>query len=350
MLKKNYSLSSLFFSFLFFLTFSAYFSVGRGYGSEAGDVHVKKLRCASIAPESSLFATLLKDLGNRVEKETGVKISWYLGGAVGDEIDIVHGLKKGVYDCAALTVNGLGFISAYFRVLDLPFLIKNVREAGYVRKRVFPLFRKICSDRGYEFLGFLDVGFVHIFSKEPLRILEDLKNRSFWVWVGNVIMIHSFDVFKMFGINKVPVNIYDLPIFAKDIDIVWFPKYAIIAYGFWRYFKYMMEEPIMFFMAGIIVKSEVFASLPDEKKEKIRTIAYEYADIFSEKIMEENQQAEEFLLKNGIKKVSFRDIKKLEKVFKEKMWEEFRRRYIPEWLMVSILKEVIKIRTELNSE
>ncbi len=52
----------------------------------------------------------------------------FSGSIVGDEIDIARDLKNGKYDCAILTVNGLGFISSYFRILDLPFMIKNEKE------------------------------------------------------------------------------------------------------------------------------------------------------------------------------------------------------------------------------
>ena len=77
-----------------------------------------KFRCASIAPPGSLFEKIFQEGAQKIKERTGVEVIMFSGSIIGDELDIAKDLKNGKYDCAILTVNGLGFISSYFRILD----------------------------------------------------------------------------------------------------------------------------------------------------------------------------------------------------------------------------------------
>jgi TRAP-type C4-dicarboxylate transport system substrate-binding protein len=141
-----------------------------------------KFRCASIAPPGSLFDKILQDGAQKIKERTGVEVIMFSGSILGDELDIARDLKNGKYDCAILTVNGLGFISSYFRVLDLPFMIKNEKESDLVRRKLLKAFRELIKSDGYVLAGIAEIGFGQFFSKYSMQSLKDFAGKSFWVW------------------------------------------------------------------------------------------------------------------------------------------------------------------------
>ena len=75
----------------------------------AGD----KLKLGSLAPENSSWGTLLQDFGREVsERSNGeLEVKLYLGGAQGDEPDMVRKMRSGQLTAGAFTLNGLYAIS-----------------------------------------------------------------------------------------------------------------------------------------------------------------------------------------------------------------------------------------------
>ncbi len=204
-----------------------------------------KFRCASIAPKGSTFEKILQDVSEKIKKKTGVEIVFFSGSIVGDEIDIAKGLKNGKYDCAVLTSQGLGFISSYFRILDLPFMIKNEKEGDLVRKKLIKAFRELIKSDKYTFVGIAEIGFVQFLSKYPIENINDFKGKKFWIWKSNKVQEETYNkVLKNLGVNGVETpTIWDLQELGDKIDIIWGPPYAVLAFGWYKFVKYIVEPP-----------------------------------------------------------------------------------------------------------
>lgn len=56
-----------------------------------------------------------------------------------------------------------------------------------------------------------------------------------------------------------------------------------------------------------------------------------------------NEKAYETLFRSGIKKIEMKDVKNLEEAFKSQMYPSFKK-YVPSWLIVSVMEEVLKFR------
>jgi TRAP-type C4-dicarboxylate transport system substrate-binding protein len=306
-----------------------------------------KFRCASIAPKGSSFEKILQDISDKIKEKTGVEIVFFSGSIVGDEIDIAKDLKNRKYDCAVLTAQGLGFISSYFTMLELPFMIKNEKEADLMRKRLSKAFREILTSQGYIFGGIVEVGFDNFFSKFPITTLKDFAGKGFWVWKDNKIHEGIFkNVMKNLGVKSVVVPIWDIEKFGKEIDIVWAPPSVVLAFGWYRFVNYIIEPPFKYLLAGIIISKTKFDSLPQQIQNDLIDIIESLTEEATLKIRKENQESKKFMLsKLGFQTSYLKDVDELEKLFREYMWPEFKEKYIPSWFFISVMTEILKLRS-----
>jgi TRAP-type C4-dicarboxylate transport system substrate-binding protein len=294
-----------------------------------------------------LFDRILRDTASKIKEKTGIELILFLGSIVGDEIDIVRDLKNGKYDCAIITSQGLGFLSSYFTTLELPFMIKNEKESDFVRKRLIKVFREILSSEGYILGGMTEVGFDNFFSKQPIQNLKDFNGKSFWVWKENKIHEEMYkNVMKNLGVKSVVLPIWDVEKFGKEIDIVWAPPYVILAFGWHEFAKYIVEPTFKYLLAGFILRKDKFNSIPQEVQSEIIRIIEVSTEEATLKIRKENEEAKKFMVnKLGFQITTIKDAEELEKLFREYMWTEFKEKYIPSWFFISVMTEILKLRT-----
>jgi TRAP-type C4-dicarboxylate transport system substrate-binding protein len=310
-----------------------------------------KISCSSIAPKGSLFEKILQEASIKIKQETEVEIVWIPGQVFGDEIDIARALKEKKIDCAVLTVNGLRIIIPYFSVLDMPYLVKNYEEGDFIRKEVLPpLLSKLLENEDYILGGLVEIGFVYFYSKYPLRRIQDFSGKTFWVWPKNIIQEGTFNQLKKFGVKPVYANIWDVEKLSSNIDIVWGPHYAVLIYGWYKYFQFIVEEPLIYFMAGVLIRKDTMKKFSKDTQEKVINIIRDFSDKASYLIREENKRTENYLLGNHkYQKVKFEDSENLEKILKDALWQELKTKYsLPEWLFLSLIKEVIKFRLNIK--
>lgn len=300
-------------------------------------------KCGTIAPQGSEYEKVIKKISQELNKIINVQIKVFYATHFRDEIDIVEDMKSGKLDCGILTGNGLGYLSIYARVLELPFLIKSKAEWEKSRTKLLNILGKSMKEEGWEILGLFGIGFVHFLSKYPLEKIQDFSGKAFWVWPTNPIQVESFNILKMFGTKSVEVSPLDLITFCDKIDIIWGPTYTFVAFGWYRYFKYIMFPSILYFPGGVVVSSEKIKKYSPEQILKIRELFERESNNITQEFEKINDKAYEVLFKSGIKKVDIKDIDKIENVFKSQMYENFKK-YIPSWLIVSIIEEILKVR------
>ena len=107
-----------------------------------------------------------------------------------------------------------------------------------------------------------------------------------------------------------------------------------------------MNQNILYLLAGIIIKKDKFDSLPQEVQNEIERIVEALAEEATFKIRKENEEAKKFLVnKLGFQITTIKDAEELEKLFRENMWPVFKEKYIPSWFFISVMTEILKLRT-----
>ena len=76
--------------------------------------------------------------------------------------------------------------------LDLPFLFKDYQETDRVHRQMRSFFADQFREKGFELLAWAEVGNVYLFSKKPIRKLQDLSGLKVWSWAGDPVAKETF--------------------------------------------------------------------------------------------------------------------------------------------------------------
>ena len=150
---------------------------------------------------------------------------------------------------------------------------------------------------------------------------------------------------KNLGVKSVVLPIWDVEKFGKEIDIVWAPPYVILAFDWHKFAKYIVEPTFKYLLAGILLRKDKFNSIPQEVQSEIIRIIEVSTEEATLKIRKE-KEAKKFLMnKLGFQITTIKDAEELEKLFRENMWLVFKEKYIPSWFFISVMTEILKLRT-----
>ena len=223
------------------------------------------LKFATLAPPGTTWMNLLEEWNEQVKLRSKGRLAFkfYPGGVQGDEPDVLKKMRFNQLQGGAFTGYGIGRIYSPARVMELPFLFKNTEEIDLVRNALMPEFRKGFRDNGYELLGWMEVGFIHMFSKHPIRTMDDMRSQRIWLWQGDPI---GLAFFKASGISPIPLSIIDVytSLSTGLIDTVYAPPLGAIALQWFTKTKYISSLPLTNGMGALIVTRRFFASLPDD--------------------------------------------------------------------------------------
>ncbi len=230
-------------------------------GSPAAPRYVIKF--ATLAPPGTTWMNLMQEWDTELRAKSNGRIGFkfYPGGVQGDEPEVLKKMRFNQLQGGAFTGYGIGRMYSPARVMELPFLFRDSDEIDYVRHQFMTQFRKGFADNGYELLGWMEVGFVHIFSKKPLRSLDEMKSHRVWLWQGDP-MGEAF--FKASGISPVPLSIVDVytSLSTGLIDTVYAPPLGAIALQWFTKTPYVSTVPLTDGIGGLIVSKRFYDGLP----------------------------------------------------------------------------------------
>lgn len=311
------------------------------------------LKCATIAPEGFLWAEVIKKFSSEIQEKTSgaVRMEWYFSSIAGDEPEIAKKIKEGNLDCAWLTGNGLSYIIPPVRILELPFFLKNIKEVDFIRKKVEKLFQILASDYGMKFFGFSDIGFVYIFSKEPVRGLSDLRGKVMWVWDGDYLGEFIGKVVQEeFQVKPFRLPIQNVKANLDHIHVVWETPYVLIMLGWDTSFRYILSHPLKFSFAAPVVSQKSFSKIPTNYQKIFEDVLRKYIDVLTDINRESEVKIFEIILfyrKMGIKMIDFTptEVKEAENIFREKVWVALKDKVYPSWLLAELLTMIHMFRT-----
>ena len=221
------------------------------------------IKFATLAPSGTTWMNLLEDWDKDLRTKSNGRIGFkfYPGGVQGDEPDVLKKMRFNQLQGGAFTGYGIGRMYSPSRVLELPFLFDNTGEIDFVRQQFTPEFKQGFEDNGYVLLGWMEVGFIHMFSKQPIRSLEDMKTRRVWLWQGDPM---GTAFFNASGISPVPLSIIDVytSLSTGLIDTVYAPPLGAIALQWFTKTQYISSVPMTNGMGGLIVSKKFYDKLP----------------------------------------------------------------------------------------
>jgi TRAP-type C4-dicarboxylate transport system substrate-binding protein len=260
------------------------------------------LKFATLAPAGTTWMNLLQEWADEVREKSRGRLIFklYPGGVQGDEPDVLRKIRFGQLQGGAFTGYGIGNIYSPARVLELPFLFNDIHEIDYVRERFMPEMQQGYRDNGYEMLGWMEVGFIYFFSREPIYSIDDLKKRRIWHWQGDPIGKAFFDAS---GITPVPLSIIDVytSLSTGLVDTVYTPPLGAIAFQWFTKTEYVTNVPMANGIGSLVVSRRFYQNLPQDLQKLLKSTGESTANRLITATRRENSESLDLLRKKGMK-------------------------------------------------
>jgi TRAP-type transport system periplasmic protein len=259
------------------------------------------IKFASVAPDGSTWMNVMNEFNDEVLAKTNneVGFKFYAGGVMGDEKDVKRKMVSGQLHGGGFTSQGLGEIVKEVRLLNLPLLFKDYNDIDYVTKKMSPYFEAEFAKKGFTVLGWPEVGFVYIYTKQKVESIDDLRKVKMWIW-GDDVLVGT--LFKNVGIVPTPLSLMDVMQSLQTglIEGVYCSSLSCIAMQWNTKVKYMLDMKVANVPGGILVTNAMWNKIPAKYRPIIKDLAKKYFDKLTKLSRKENDDALVVLKKQGI--------------------------------------------------
>jgi len=259
------------------------------------------LKIATLAPEGSSWAKVLRTIDADVRRETNGNVGFkiYPGGVQGDEKVVLRKMRIGQLHGGNFGGQGVSQTLPDVLALQMPFLFDSYAEVDYVLEKMDAFYRQGYEERGYVFLGWADIGFVHILSQQPVATLEDMSDQKVWQLPDEPL---TSVLFRLAGVTSVPLNIPDvlLGLQTNLIDVVYASPSATIVLQWFTRAKYVTQLPINYTLGALLIDKRTFDKISAADREHIHRIARQHMAALNQRNRRENDEAMTVLQANGL--------------------------------------------------
>jgi len=192
----------------------------------------REIRIATVAPAGSAFHKRLQALGADWARGPGggVTINIYPG-TQGGELQIVRRMRVGQIQGAMLSSVGLGQLDRSVAALQfMPLMFEDWEDVDRVREKLRPDLEKRLRAAGFVVLFWGDAGWVHYFSKTPIRSIRDLKPMRVFASSGDPQSIEMLKAYYtpivlepdqiLLGLRNGMIDALPVPAFLANVNQV----------------------------------------------------------------------------------------------------------------------------------
>jgi len=232
------------------------------------------IKLATLAPDGTVWHRALQEMGAEWQRATsnGVQLRIYPGGVAGDDPDMVRKMRIGQLQAALLTVAGLASIDGEINVFTIPLFFDSYEEHAYVLDKLRPYFAQRFEQRGYVLLGWAHGGWVHLFSKQPVRTVEDLRSIKLFSWAGDDTFIQ---VWKSNGFHPVALASTDILTGLQTgmIDAIPTTPLAALTLQWYKQTPYMTELGVAPLVGALVMTKTAWDRIPEAQRPALRSAA-----------------------------------------------------------------------------
>lgn len=250
------------------------------------------IKFATVAPEGSSWMNIMKEAAADLKKTTDGRVIFklYAGGVAGDEPDVIKKIRIGQYQGGGFTGVGLGEILPESRIVELPFLFRNLQEFDHVQKKLTPHFEEHFRAKGYEFIAWAEPGLVYLMSQKPIRSAADLRGVKMWVWEGDPL---AEALLKAFKVSPVPIALPDVLMSLQTgmINTVYAPPLAALAVQWNTRIKYLLDDPITNSTGAILVSKAAWEKIAPADQKTAKEVLRRHFARLTAVTRKQNQEA-----------------------------------------------------------
>jgi TRAP-type C4-dicarboxylate transport system substrate-binding protein len=241
------------------------------------------MRMASVAPEGSAWANLLRSWARELESVSGgaVKVRWYFSGVTGDELETFDGIQKGHLDGIASGGMICERLAPSMKVQGLAGVFQSRDEAAYVMERLRPSMEEETRRAGFELLIATGLGPEVLFTRVPVRTMAELRKIKLWRWSADE---PGIAMSAAMGISVVPS---DLDAAGKAYDshrvdgFIAIPT-AALAFQWSAQARYITDLRPGYLTGCVLVTHRALDRLTAEQQKMFRSLFAKYDALFQE--------------------------------------------------------------------
>ncbi len=276
------------------------------------------IKFATLAPNGSTWMKVMNGFKQAVADSTDGEVQFkiYAGGVQGDEKDVLRKIRFKQLHSAGFTGVGLGEILPEVRILDAPFLFRNHDEVDYVTRNFFDRFARAFEEKGFVLLGWVEVGFVYVYTDTPVRTPADFKGVKMWMWEGDPLAEATFEAF---GISPIPLSVTDVLTSLQTglINGVYTSPMACVALQWFTKVDYVLDVPLSNSNGAVLVDKRTFNRISEEHQKTVKRLGREYFSRLTRLGREDNKASMQQMINNGLQKVTVQDtsvLRRFEKI------------------------------------
>ncbi|MFC1888707.1 TRAP transporter substrate-binding protein DctP [Thermodesulfobacteriota bacterium] len=312
------------------------------------DDTVHECKLAVLAPEGTSWSeagdTIAGDIAERTSGR--IHVTWYYGGVLGDEHDAIKKIRIGQIQGGGFTLLGLGLMAPAVKILELPFLFESYEEIDHVLNVMDRSFHALFEEQGLVLLGWVEVGFVQLFSGRPAAGLGGFTRSKCWSWSGEEVAREALEAMGIHGI--VPLNIADVftALQTGTVDAFYGTYYTTTALQWYQFTKSMTNWHFSYTPAAIVVHRRFMDGLPKELHEPFLESWRIHLPRLTRRIREDEAKAFEGLKREGISVIEF-EKEELEQIVNStrKTYNLFTGRYYTQEMLDRLLEAIGEFRS-----
>jgi len=260
------------------------------------------IKTATLVPKESSYFKALQDMAVEWEKITDgeVKIRLFPGGITGDEKDMVRKMRIDQMQAAAMSTQGLQYISQSVNALNFPMMVHSWDELDWLRSRLAPDINQDIEDHGFNLLFWADVGWVYFFSTVPIKTPSDVKNLKLFTRATD---FQALELWRKGGFNPVPLTTSDvLPGLQTGlVNVVQSPAFIALSQQWFGIANHMLNVRWAAMSGGFVITKKAWNRIPQKYHDDLMASAEKSGSIMRNQVRHESENAIDIMKKHGLK-------------------------------------------------
>jgi TRAP-type C4-dicarboxylate transport system substrate-binding protein len=261
-----------------------------------------RIRLATLLPRGSSQYHTLEQMGQqwRTISGGGINLTIYADGTMGSEEDTVRRMRIGQIQAATLSVGGLSEIDPSVGALQkIPMLYRSLEEVEFVRSRMRLDLERRLEQKGFVVLFWGDVGWVHVFSRQPALRPEEFRKTKVFVGASDQ---DETTIMKSIGFQVVPLEWSDVLTSLQTglVDTVPTAPLLALAGQYDLVAKHMLELNYVPLVGATVITKKAWDDVPAGEREALLKVASDAGVQMQARGRAESKEAVEAMKKRGL--------------------------------------------------
>lgn len=232
------------------------------------------IKIATLVPQGSAWFVTVQEMAQQWQQITGdrVTVRLYPGGVAGDDSDVVRKMRLGTLDGGLLTAAGFAEIDRSVFALAMPMAYASYEEFDAVLAQLGPQIEKAYADKGFVVLAWADAGWLHFFTKVPVRMPDDLRAQKLFCWAGDNPAI---ELWKASGFSPVPLPATEISTALQTglVNALPTSPQAAVLMQWFTSAPYMTDVNWAVLSGGLVLSKAAWEKFPAEVRPAIQEAA-----------------------------------------------------------------------------